>query len=721
MTTSSSQLLREVHRETSAFLLGRLPELLPSYVSPAVREGELKTELEALRAQLPAPLGNKLSHKRSRLALEGSARLEGGDSSPSLSDVLRLKAELEEATAARERDAQRHALALDEAESVKAKLERQLRFLLAEEEAAQSMLKSKQKEWMEEKLDLQASLRSERDRAHALEEELLGASEATEKTRREFGAATPGGQSRWLSDENERLKDEVKALRVALTQIRAAKEEEETLHASSERRRSEDAKRTAEVMRSDTGTVSDEARQLRVRCRELERLLRRREQNIADMEEEKKSLGCAESEVDSLRLKVAMQEKDLQGFRSASEAHRAVLEEKEQWSAMFRKLLAGTPDLQGNQDASPLVALQFLRRTQQESIALTSQVSQWEARATQTADRLRLARSEAATEASRRSALEEEVEELKAKEERLRRRTSTLERELNAAKEMISSLESLPRRGGRGDVATQKALEEALEAAKEELETLQSAAVGQTPQAVLAKSRSRVRELEASLERAEQERDIITKDRDSIMKQLERVEKELSQYEHQVVTGDYDKRTTKVLHFTNNPTAIALARSSSDRVENEMAQLRLENDRLSQEVEVLREGATDAVKAAAAAAAKARAEGIDKDKVNQRLKEMFKERIQFFREGVYLLTGFKIDMTSDRDSPQLRLRSMYADNESDHLLFQWEPDGLQLMETPFASRLDSKIFTYLSTCNSVPAFLSNLTLELFEKQTWQGP
>ena len=254
-----------------------------------------------------------------------------------------------------------------------------------------------------------------------------------------------------------------------------------------------------------------------------------------------------------------------------------------------------------------------------------------------------------------------------------------------------------------------------------ELAALREEAACATPQAVLAKCRSRNCELEVSLERAEQEKAAAERERDSIMKQLEKVERELSKYEHQVVTGDYDRRITKVLHFVNNPTALALAKASKNKAANERERLQFDNNKLMQEVEVLRAGATDAVKAAAEAAAKARAEGIDKDKVNQRLKEMFKERIQSFREAVYLLTGFRIDMTNDRDSPQLRLRSMYADSEEDHILFQWEQDGLQLMETPFASRLETKIFTYLSTCNSVPAFLSNLTLELFEKQTWQGP
>lgn len=34
--------------------------------------------------------------------------------------------------------------------------------------------------------------------------------------------------------------------------------------------------------------------------------------------------------------------------------------------------------------------------------------------------------------------------------------------------------------------------------------------------------------------------------------------------------------------------------------------------------------------------------GIDSSKMNQRLKEMFKERITSFREGIYLLTGYRV-------------------------------------------------------------------------------
>jgi hypothetical protein len=79
-----------------------------------------------------------------------------------------------------------------------------------------------------------------------------------------------------------------------------------------------------------------------------------------------------------------------------------------------------------------------------------------------------------------------------------------------------------------------------------------------------------------------------------------------------------------------------------------------------------------------ASAAATTASIADAAKMNQRLKEMFKERITAFREAVYLLTGYKIDLYSAEPStsggsgslPRLRLRSMYSEKADDCLLFQ---------------------------------------------------
>jgi hypothetical protein len=114
----------------------------------------------------------------------------------------------------------------------------------------------------------------------------------------------------------------------------------------------------------------------------------------------------------------------------------------------------------------------------------------------------------------------------------------------------------------------------------------------------------------------------------------------------------------------------------------------------------------------------------DPDKLNQRLKENFKEQIALFREGVYIMTGLKVDMlpvTGDR--PTFRVRSIFAEQEQDHLMLKW-PAGeehvksLDILNTDFAKALSqTDSYQYMTKFHSLPAFLASVQLSLFEKQT----
>ena len=116
---------------------------------------------------------------------------------------------------------------------------------------------------------------------------------------------------------------------------------------------------------------------------------------------------------------------------------------------------------------------------------------------------------------------------------------------------------------------------------------------------------------------------------------------------------------------------------------------------------------------------------LDAQKLHKRLKERFKEQIGLFREGVYLLTGCKIDMSfSDSDCPHFKVRSMYSEREEDHLMFKWrrkkgvEDNDLDLMSTDLAQLLmNDASAIYMTKFRSVPAFMASVTLGLFEKQT----
>jgi len=128
--------------------------------------------------------------------------------------------------------------------------------------------------------------------------------------------------------------------------------------------------------------------------------------------------------------------------------------------------------------------------------------------------------------------------------------------------------------------------------------------------------------------------------------------------------------------------------------------------------------AAAAAKRAAAKKEESVAGGVDPATLHARLKERFREHLNWFRDAVYLLTGFKVDMQGlGEGHPQVRLRSMFAEREDDSLLFAWSDDGVNLLATPFADQLDERLFANLKFCNSVPAFLASVQLNLFERQT----
>ena len=107
---------------------------------------------------------------------------------------------------------------------------------------------------------------------------------------------------------------------------------------------------------------------------------------------------------------------------------------------------------------------------------------------------------------------------------------------------------------------------------------------------------------------------------------------------------------------------------------------------------------------------------------NRELKALFKQHMSWFREAIYLLTGWKVDMKQGagggKEQATIKLRSVFAEREDDMLMFSWGSGGLELLETTFVKRLDTKIFTYLRTCKSIPAFTSAVTMHLFEMNTF---
>lgn len=103
------------------------------------------------------------------------------------------------------------------------------------------------------------------------------------------------------------------------------------------------------------------------------------------------------------------------------------------------------------------------------------------------------------------------------------------------------------------------------------------------------------------------------------------------------------------------------------------------------------------------------------DTQNQRLKEYFKSSMQEFRNVVYMLLGYKVDRSSNS---QYKLTSMYAETPSDQLCFQLNPEGtLNLLENQFSAALEDMVELHLRHQNSIPVFLSAITMDLFNNRT----
>ncbi|XP_006167928.1 mitotic spindle assembly checkpoint protein MAD1 isoform X2 [Tupaia chinensis] len=191
------------------------------------------------------------------------------------------------------------------------------------------------------------------------------------------------------------------------------------------------------------------------------------------------------------------------------------------------------------------------------------------------------------------------------------------------------------------------------------------------------------------------------------------------QLERRTLQGDYDQSRTKVLHMSLNPTSVAKQRLREDR-----DRLQEECARLQELVRALERGGPVPAELEAAAClpsskevAELRKQVESAELKNQRLKEVFQTKIQEFRKVCYTLTGYQIDITTEN---QYRLTSLYAEHKTDCLLFKATgPSGskMQLLETEFSRTIRELIELHLLRQDSIPAFLSSLTLDLFSRQT----
>ncbi|XP_064245921.1 mitotic spindle assembly checkpoint protein MAD1 isoform X2 [Passer domesticus] len=215
--------------------------------------------------------------------------------------------------------------------------------------------------------------------------------------------------------------------------------------------------------------------------------------------------------------------------------------------------------------------------------------------------------------------------------------------------------------------------------------------------------------LRLKIEELEAERSKLAEEKRSLEMQLEKL----------TLQGDYDPSRTKVLHFSMNPMSLA-----KQQRKEEQQQLQEECERLRELVRVLKGGGSISGNLEGVGAFQSPQEVAELKKQvesaelkNQRLKEVFQTKIQEFRKVCYTLTGYQIDITTEN---QYRLSSIYAEHQGDCLLFKASSSSggkMQLLETEFSRTIRELIELHLLRQDSIPAFLSALTLDLFSRQT----
>lgn len=100
---------------------------------------------------------------------------------------------------------------------------------------------------------------------------------------------------------------------------------------------------------------------------------------------------------------------------------------------------------------------------------------------------------------------------------------------------------------------------------------------------------------------------------------------------------------------------------------------------------------------------------------NEHLRVTFREYFNRLQTICFIVFGYKLEQTNNSE---YRVTSMYAENENDYLLFKICDNGLiDILETQYFTNLSNDLKSLTQNVNSIPVFISNLTLELFNKTT----
>lgn len=211
--------------------------------------------------------------------------------------------------------------------------------------------------------------------------------------------------------------------------------------------------------------------------------------------------------------------------------------------------------------------------------------------------------------------------------------------------------------------------------------------------------------------------------------EIAKLERACAAYEQRVLRGEYNPTRTRILHLRDNPTARArerLARSVlGHTLVTQASGTPVPSAAASRDSETRGEqgdGGSDGIAAAVVAPerqqqlqAVADERVVNAEKLARRTHEVAKAKITELLESIYFLFGWRVRVAG----ATYTLSSMYAESADDRIAFARNAHGgMDLVATDYVDRaLGTEVEQFLRRWHSIPAFLSHVTTELFERST----
>nr|XP_055196035.1 mitotic spindle assembly checkpoint protein MAD1 isoform X2 [Nyctereutes procyonoides] len=518
-------------------------------------------------------------------------------------------------------------------------------------------------------------------------------------------------QVKSLESEKQELKEQ---LALQHKKCQEANQKVQELQAIQEARadqeqRIRDLEQKLSLQEQDASVVKNMKSEL-MRLPKMERELKQLREESAYLREMRETNGLLREELEGLRRRLGRQEKMQESLVVLELEKERLLAKLQSWEQLEQStgLSIRTPE-----DLSRFVVDLQQRELalQDRNNAITSSARGLEKVRQQLQEEVRQVSSQLLEERKKR-----ETQEALAR--RLQKRVLLLTKERDGMRAILGSYDSeltsaeyspqLTRRMREAEDMVQKVHAHSSEIELEmEVKMLQSQS--STAEQSFPLSREEVSSLRLKIEELEGERSRLEEDKKTLEMQLERF----------TLQGNYDQSRTKVLHMSMNPASVA-----KQRLREDQARLQEECEQLRELVRALERGGPVPANLEAVAGlpsskevAELRKQVESAELKNQRLKEVFQTKIQEFRKVCYALTGYQIDITTEN---QYRLTSMYAEHKADCLIFKATGTSgtkMQLLETAFSRTIQELIELHLLHQDSIPAFLSALTLDLFSRQT----